>query len=61
MNELAPGMIQKIQIAAGLAVVAIYIPELWWQRENWWCEDYEKLINRQERVITGILRCAPRQ
>lgn len=34
--------------------MAIYGSELWWQKQKGWCDNYQRLLIRQGRTITGI-------
>lgn len=36
--------------------MALYGVKLWWCKQKGWCEGYEKLVNRQRRVVKGMLR-----
>ena len=55
---LAPGLVRKVQIAA-VQAVAFYGAELWWRDQKSWCSELQKLINRQGRSITGMMKSAP--
>lgn len=37
----------------------LYGTEIWWNKQKGWCENYQKLINSQGRVITDVFRSAP--
>lgn len=56
-NELAPGLIRRIQVTA-VQVMALYGAELWWCRQKRWCENYQKLINIEGRAVTVLLQSA---
>lgn len=55
---LAPGLVGQIQVAVVQAVV-LYGAEICWNCQKGWCEEYQKLLNRQCRAITGMIRSAP--
>jgi ribonuclease HI len=57
---LSPENGRKIQVAA-VQAVALYGAELWWDetRNTGRTDDIQKLVNRQSRSITGMLRTTP--
>lgn len=55
---LSPGLVRRIQIAA-VQAVALYGAELWWRNQKTWEQEYQKLVNRQSRTVTGMFRDAP--
>lgn len=55
--DLVPGLIRRVQIAV-VQVVALYGVQIWWQGQKSWCEEYQGLINRQGRTVTGMFRTA---
>ena len=55
---LAPGLVRRIQVAA-VQSVALYGAELWWRGQKDRLEGMQRMINRQARSITGMLRTTP--
>jgi hypothetical protein len=57
---LSPENVRKTQVAA-VQAVALYGAELWWDetRNTGRTADIQKLVNRQFRSITGMLRTTP--
>jgi ribonuclease HI len=57
---LSPENVRKIQVAA-VQAVALYGAELWWDetKNHSRTTDLQKLVNRQSRSITGMLRTTP--
>ena len=55
---LSPGLVRKVQIAA-VQSIATYGAELWWKNQKTWEQEFQKLINRQARTITGMFRTSP--
>ena len=55
---LASGLVRKIQIAA-VQSVSLYGAELWWRDQKTWAQEYQNLICRQGRTITGMFKSAP--
>jgi hypothetical protein len=57
---LSPENVRKIQVAA-VQAVALYGAELWWDetKNHSRTTDLQKLVNRQSRSITGMLRNTP--
>lgn len=42
-----------------MPAVALYGIEIWWNSQNGLREEYQKLVNRHGRVMTGMFRSAP--
>jgi hypothetical protein len=55
---LSPGLVQRIQVAA-VQVVALYGAELWWQGQKDRLSGIQRMVNRQARAITGMLKTTP--
>jgi hypothetical protein len=57
---LSPENVRKIQVAA-VQAVSLYGAELWWDetKNHSRTTDRQKLVNRQSRSITGMLRTTP--
>jgi hypothetical protein len=55
---LAPGLVHRIQVAA-VQSVALYGAELWWRGQKDRQDGMQRMINRQARAITGMLRSTP--
>lgn len=53
-NGLALDLRRNIQVAV-VQAVALHSAELWWYRQKGWCENYQRLVNRHRRAITGML------
>lgn len=39
--------------------MTLFGAEFLWCRQRGWCDDYQRLVNRQSRAITVILQSAP--
>lgn len=52
-NRLVSSLKGKIQIAA-LQAMTLYGEMMWWCEQKGWCEDFQTLVNRQRKTITGI-------
>jgi ribonuclease HI len=58
MQGLAPGLVHRIQVAA-VQSVALYGAELWWRGQKDQLTGMQRMINRQARAITGMLKTTP--
>lgn len=54
-RRLALGLVRRIHVAAVQAVTR-YGAQILWNGQTEWCEKYQRLINRQSRVITRMIR-----
>lgn len=44
---------------AAVQAVARYGANIWWQGQRGWCEEYQRLVNRQGRAIRDMFPSAP--
>jgi hypothetical protein len=52
---LFSGLVRRIQITV-IQLIALYRAEIWWQGQETWAENIQRLINKQVRSITGVLK-----
>ena len=57
-HGLAPGLARQVQVAV-VQSVALYGAELWWQGQKDRLVGIQLMINRQARVVTGMLKSTP--
>ncbi|KAJ5453717.1 uncharacterized protein N7458_004673 [Penicillium daleae] len=58
IQGLAPGLVHRIQVAA-VQSVALYGAELWWRGQKDRLTGMQRMMNRQARAITGMLKTTP--
>lgn len=58
IRGMAPELVWWIRVAIIPALVP-YGAEKWWNRQKGWCEEYQKLINRQSRAVTEMFKFTP--
>lgn len=58
MKILSPGLVRKIEVSV-VQRVALSQAKIWWNIRPSLCEKLQNPINRQSRVVAGMLRLAP--
>lgn len=53
MRGLAPGLVRRIQVGA-VQAEALYRAKIWWNSQKGWYQEYQTLINRQNKAVTEI-------
>lgn len=48
-----------MQVTA-VQVVALYGAETSWHGQKGWCDEFQRLVNGQRRVVTGIFQTPPK-